>query len=366
MRILFVYQFCSLGGCETVLRNRLVGFREHGLAPAVVLLKDIGGGEVFAGFEDVTYPCSLERLERIVARGRFDVVAALDTPQVYPVLARASFAGTLVTEVHSNRIDNLQYLQDLEATATRLVITPSRYEAELIYREFPALRGGPIPLRVVPNPVDRSMFRFAAPSVAPPRKLLGWVGRLEPEKNWRHFVDVAAALARARADVDFLVVGGWAVTDDVKREFLAAVKAAGLVDRLQWVSSLAYAHMPRFYSLLAASGGALVPTSVIEPFGMSVVEAMACGCPVVASRAGAFEELIEHGRSGLTFEVNDTRDAVAAVGAVLDDGALRRRLVDEALARVDARWAAGPIAARWLETVRSAAAPAGARALTAV
>ncbi|HEY8517257.1 MAG TPA: glycosyltransferase family 4 protein [Candidatus Binatia bacterium] len=353
MKILFVYQYCSLGGCETVLRNRLVGFREHGLAPEVVLLKDIGGGEIFRGFTGVTYPCAPDQLERIVERGRFDVVAAIDTPQAYPVLARAGFAGTLVTEVHSNRLDNLQYLQDLPSTGTRLVITPSRYEEELIYREFPWLRGGPIPIRIVPNPIDRSLFRFVPPSVAPRRKLLGWVGRLEPEKNWRHFLEVAAELARTRDDVDFIVLGGFAVTDDVKRDFLATVKALGLIDRVRWVSSLAYEHMPRFYSLLAASGGALVPTSVIEPFGMSVIEAMSCGCPVVASRAGAFEELIEHGRTGITFEVNDTRGAADGVAAVLDDQALRRRIVDAALARIDERWAAGPIAARYLETVRS-------------
>jgi glycosyltransferase involved in cell wall biosynthesis len=195
----------------------------------------------------------------------------------------------------------------------------------------------------------------------PRRKLLGWVGRLEPEKNWRHFLEIAAALARVRRDLDFLVVGGWAVTDVVKRDFLATVKALDLVDRLQWVSSLAYEHMPRLYSLLAASGGALVPTSVIEPFGMSVVEAMACGCPVVASRAGAFEELIDHGRTGLTFEVDDTREAAAAVTAVLDDAELRRRLVAGALARVDERWAAGPIVARYLEAVRSVSSPAVGR-----
>jgi len=355
MRILFVYQYCSLGGCETVLRNRLVGFRALGLEPHVVLLKDIGGGAVFAGFANVTYPCTLDELRRIVDRGAYDVVSAIDTPQAYPVLERSSFRGTLVTEVHSNRLENLQYLNDLARTATRLVVVPSRYEAELVRSEIPALRGDAAPIRVVPNPVDTDLFRFREPAIRPRRKLLGWVGRLEPEKNWRHFVELAGALAAARADVEFLVVGGWAVTDAVKREFLDAAKECGVIDRLRWVSSLPYDRMPLFYALLAASGGCLVPTSVVEPFGMSVVEAMACGCPVVASRAGAFEELIEHGASGLTFEVNDTPAAVAAVEAVLDDAVLRERLVSRAAARVAERWAPRANAERWLDVLRAVA-----------
>ncbi len=357
MRILFIYQFCSLGGCETVLRNRLVGFRALGLAPRVVLLHDVGGGEIFAGFPDVKYPCTLDELARIARDGHYDVVSVIDTPQAYPALEHA-WLDTLVTEVHSNRVENLQYLHELHRTGTDVVVTPSRYEIELIHREFPALRDGPIPLRVVPNPVDTELFRLAEPAVSPRRKLLGWVGRLEPEKNWRHFLDVAAALARTRDDVGFLVVGGWAVTDGVKQEFLEAVKERELVDRLDWVSSLPYERMPRFYSLLAASGGCLLPTSVVEPFGMSLIEAMACGCPVVASRAGAFEELIEHGRSGLTFEVNDTAQAVAAVSAVLDDPLLRERLVASARAQVEERWAPRAVAKRYLAVVREAAGPA--------
>ena len=356
MKILFVYQFCSLGGCETVLRNRLVGFRERGLAPHVVLLRDVGGGRIFAGFANVKYPCDSEELEAIVRRGSFDCIAAIDTPQIYPVLARTGFAGTLVTEVHSNRMSNVQYLHHLRDAAPHVLVTPSRFEGQLIEREFPAVRAAAVPIRVVPNPVDTTLFRPTGPAIAPPRPLVGWVGRLEPEKNWRLFLTIAAELARARDDVDFLVVGGWAVTDQAKRDFLAAVKDAALIDRLRWVSSLSYEQMPRFYGLLAASGGCLLPTSLFEPFGMSLVEAMACGCPVVAARAGGFREIVEEERTGLTFEPDDARDGAMRVSALLDDGALRVRLVENALEAVSARFAPAPVVDRYLAVVAEATA----------
>jgi mannose-6-phosphate isomerase-like protein (cupin superfamily) len=70
-------------------------------------------------------------------------------------------------------------------------------------------------------------------------------------------------------------------------------------------------------------GGALAllhPIAFQEPFGLSVVEAMACGTPVVAFDRGSMREVIAHGETG--FLVNSVEEAVAAVGAAGTDGPL--------------------------------------------
>ena len=354
MKILFVYQFCSLGGCETVLRNRLLGFRARGIRPRVVLLKDVGGRRLFSEFDEVTCPCGPDELPRIIAQGSFDCVAALDTPQVYPALEEAGFTGAVVTEVHTNRLVNMQYVRDLASTPTRMVITPSRFEADLIEREFPNVTASGVPIRVVPNPVDTRLFVPSPPAVAPPQPWVGWVGRLEREKNWQHFLDVAGALARVRPDVGFLLVGGGLVADDVKRELLARVKGHGLIDRIRWVSALGYEAMSRFYALLGASGGCLLATSLAEPFGMSVVEAMASGCPVVAARAGAFRELIRDGRTGLSFTPDDTSSATTAVLQLLENEELRALIVASGLDVVNGTFTPERVVDRYLATISEA------------
>jgi glycosyltransferase involved in cell wall biosynthesis len=65
-----------------------------------------------------------------------------------------------------------------------------------------------------------------------------------------------------------------------------------------------------------------------EPFGLSVVEAMACGTPVIATRKGSMPELIEHGVTG--FLVDRWDEAVSAIERVgeIDRAACRRRVAE--------------------------------------
>ena len=72
----------------------------------------------------------------------------------------------------------------------------------------------------------------------------------------------------------------------------------------------------------------------IEPWGRVVVEAMACGLPVLASDTGGYAQLIEHGRNGLLFHTVD--EAVELMRQLAGDAALRRRLGSEARASVEA------------------------------
>ncbi len=79
--------------------------------------------------------------------------------------------------------------------------------------------------------------------------------------------------------------------------------------------------------LLGGAHALLHPIGFDEPFGYSVVEAMACGTPVIAFRRGSMGELIEDGKTG--FLVDDVAGAVAAVdrAATLDRAAIRARAV---------------------------------------
>ena len=356
MKILFVYQFCTLGGVETVLRNRLSAFYRKGIFPHVVFLNDLGGSKTFEGFENIHYESRESELKRLIYEGEFDFVIPIDTPQIYPVLKKSHFEGFLVTEVHTNNLNIIKYLSMIGETETKAVITPSQFEKELIYKEIGRFGKTGIPIYIVPNPINPEVFHFREPKNKSDKKVIGWVGRLEKEKNWEHFLEIASSLMEKRNDILFLIIGGYNAEDAVKKDFLAMVKRLNLIDCLKWVPYLPYDKMPGVYSLISASGGCLVTTSIIEPFGMTVIEAMACRCPVVASRVGGFQEVIQDGETGLLFEVNNAQEALTKIETLIDDTSNRAHLIKNGWLAVNETYSSERIVDQYLTVLKEIAA----------
>jgi glycosyltransferase involved in cell wall biosynthesis/2-polyprenyl-3-methyl-5-hydroxy-6-metoxy-1,4-benzoquinol methylase len=355
MKLLFVYQFCTLGGVETVLKNRLVAFRQQGVFPHIVFLHDLGGSKIFEGFENIRYEHRERELQRIVEAGGYDFVIPIDTPQIYPVLKESRFKGILVTEVHTNNLNILKYLSMIGETRTRAIITPSRFEKDLIHKEIRGFERSGIPIYIIPNPISTGLFHFRPSRVRPEKKVIGWVGRLEKEKNWKHFLEISSTISTRRHDVVVLVIGGYTAEPAVKKDFLESVKQSGLIDHLKWVPYLQYNQMPGIYSLIGASGGCIVPTSILEPFGMTAIEAMACGCPVVASRAGGFQEIIEDGQNGFLFEVNNTPEAVSKIEILFEDPSERERLLGNGRLTVETNYSSDKVVEKYLKVLKEVA-----------
>jgi glycosyltransferase involved in cell wall biosynthesis len=167
--------------------------------------------------------------------------------------------------------------------------------------------------RVVPNGV--ALERFAAePRPVPGRVLM--LGRLARQKR----PDVAVtAFARARRDAGHarLVIGG----DGPDRDAVEAqIAAEGLGDSVELLGT--HGDVPS----LLAEAHCLLLASDYEGCPYSVIEAMAAGVPVVATRAGGVPELVEDGRTGLLADTGDAEGLARALATVLADPESARRL----------------------------------------
>jgi len=158
-----------------------------------------------------------------------------------------------------------------------------------------------------------------------PSSYLLFVGTYEPRKNIAGLLDAYHLLCQTHADLPPLVlVGrrGWLYED-----IFAKVEALKLSDRLIWVENAPFPDLPALYN----GGLALVLPSHYEGFGLTPLEAMACGTPVIISNRGSLPEVV--GDTGLLVNPDDPADVAASIERLLTDSALRSHLSAAGLAR---------------------------------
>lgn len=200
---------------------------------------------------------------------------------------------------------------------------------------------------VVPCGVDTGTF-WPFGSVAPqdsPGRLLT-LGRLVERKG----IDTAIEALPQLPGVQLVVAGGPGRdrlgTDAEYRRLRDAAEARGVADRVVFTGAVPRAQVPA----LIRSADVVVCTPWYEPFGITPLEAMACGVPVVASAVGGLTDSVVHGSTGLLIPARDPAALVGAAGALLADPAMRTAF-GEAGARRARRWYSWPRVAAQTESV---------------
>jgi D-inositol-3-phosphate glycosyltransferase len=206
----------------------------------------------------------------------------------------------------------------------------------------------PAKVHVIPCGVDPTLFRPMRQADARERlgrdqceRVVLFVGRIEQIKG----IDVLLrALGRLfsrhpdlRSDVCLLVVGGALDPGDDAPETEKILELRRLVHEhrmeanVNFVGSLDQEKLALYY---AAADVCAVP-SLTESFGLVALEAMACGTPVVGTRVGGLQTLIEDGESGLLVPPGDDEALAEAIAQVLTDHRLRMHLAHGARSRAE-------------------------------
>jgi glycosyltransferase involved in cell wall biosynthesis len=119
-------------------------------------------------------------------------------------------------------------------------------------------------------------------------KLVGMVGRLEPVKGHRYFIEAAAQVAREHPNAHFLLVGDGQLQEEIRRQ----AAGLGIADRLHLLGYRKDA------ARVVAAFDLSVLASLHEGSPNTVLEAMAAGVPVVATAVGGTKELVTEGETG--------------------------------------------------------------------
>jgi len=170
-------------------------------------------------------------------------------------------------------------------------------------------------------PLEKRRARRVVEALGLPHDYLLFVGTLEPRKNLSLLIKAAAACEN---HIPIVLVGweGWG--GDQWREM---VKDQGLRNRIFTTGYVDEETLACLYS----NALALVFPSVYEGFGLPVLEAMACGCPVICSDAASLPEVA--GNAAFFIDPSEFEDLTVAIDKVVSDGALRANLIQRGFER---------------------------------
>lgn len=340
--MLFVITSMPVGGAETLLVNMIRKFDRDILLPEVCCLKQPGPlGEEIAdevpvhaqlinGRTDVKV---LGRLVHLMKSRRIDAVVTVGAgDKMFWGRIAAWWTGVpvITSALHSTGWpDGIGWLnRQLTSITHGFIAVANAHGQHLVQREkLPADR-----VFVIPNGIDTQRFAPASDpaqlrrqlQLPPAGPLVTIVAALRPEKNHARFLRIAKTVRERVPSAQFLVVG-----DGPQRHELERTTAAlGLAECVHFLGSRS--DIPE---ILAASD-LFALTSDNEASPVSIMEAMSCGLPVVATHVGSVDEMVAAGVTGYCVEKTDESQFASRIVEILKCRQTQRQLGVAGRARV--------------------------------
>jgi len=209
---------------------------------------------------------------------------------------------------------------------------------------------------MIPNGVDLDRFRSAVPKLRNEIRLgdnpvVGFVGRLVPDKGGAFLVRAAQQVLAVHPTTTFVLVG----EGPAHQEWKALADELGIDNQIIFVG--ARDDMPEVY----ASFDVMVLPSLIEALPMCLLEAMAAGKPVIATRVGAVPRLVSDAQTGLLLEPGDVSALAQAILVLLENPDLACQLGQNGRAHVARHFSAQVMAKRYIGTYEQVLARRGNR-----
>ncbi len=259
----------------------------------------------------------------------------------YVITLRGADVPGLVPELVSTH-RSLRWLRRRVLGSAQSVVANSLGLADL------SKRADPFPVAVVPNGVDSELFqpikRSSAGELEDRFKIL-FVGRLGRQKNLELLLEQLACLrSQGLKTITLDVVGDGPLRGSLREQ----AAGLGLGSCIAWHGWVANSEVVAHYQ----AADCFVNPSFYEGLPNTVLEAMACGLPVVASRVDGHESLVLDQETGLLFALERPEHLGAALSSLVGDRARARRMGAAGRARVVEHFSWGSVAKAFLRLFR--------------
>jgi glycosyltransferase involved in cell wall biosynthesis len=248
--------------------------------------------------------------------------------------AKRATGKPLVVHVHATEFDRTggnginQQVYDIERAgmhAADAIITVSQWTKNIVVDHYGV---SPDKITVVHNGIDVGDVKIVPSRVQALKdagnKIVLFVGRITMQKGPDYFIRAAKRVLEFRPNTIFLVSG----SGDMERQMIRQAATEGISDKVLFVGFLRGEDLDSIYQ----SADLYVMPSISEPFGITPLEALANGTPVLISRQSGVSEVLNHALKTDFWDIDDTADKIIST---LDNPCLYENLKDNGTRELD-------------------------------
>jgi len=352
--ILYVITSSGIGGSEQNLYQLAVWMRNWGFHVWVCCLREGGiiaqrlekAGISVTCFNEGERPTipevcrSILKLRRVICENKIDLVHSFLLRANIETRLAKKFCRRRFVLINSERGINYRnprtasFLDKFATQGCDLFLTNSEAvkNSLLARKHIPAAKiktvySGVDTAKFRPSRVDDSELRSVRPMQSN-GKVIGYVGRLHPEKGVRDLIEAIYLVRKQMEDCRLVIVGDGSEASHLRE----------LVKKRQLENQVSFLGVREDIAGVLTMFDILVLPSLEEGFPTIVLEALASGVPVVATAVGGTPEIIEHQKTGLLVPSEDACQLSDAIMQLLRDETLRKRLVQNGRMLIDIKF----------------------------
>ena len=335
LRVMFIITSMPVGGAETLLVNMTRRFDPNRIQPMIGCLKEKGvlGEEIQSEFPvfdhlinhkyDIAVARRLRKLFKTNSVDAVITVGAGDKMFWGRLAAKSAGVPVILSALHSTGWpDGVGRLNRMLTRITDGFIAVARNHADFLveFEKFPEHK-----VFMVPNGIDTSRFVFDSQArdqwrskynIGADDPTVGIVAALRPEKNHELFLAAAERTLQEIPNAKFVIAG-----DGERRADLEALaKEKGINESVRFLGSIS--DIPGVLSMVDLFS----LTSHNEASPVSILEALSCGRPVVATDVGSIKESVLQGQTGYLVEPGSVEDVSSKWIQLLSDAPLREQM----------------------------------------
>lgn len=283
-----------------------------------------------------------EKIKRILAKGKYEAIVISSDYRALERFRNLGYNGKLILEVQGYGAKDFAR-SELETAIPYVtqygngLLNPKTPHITQIFNDF----FPEIPKFSFNNSFDTSTFSYQ-PQSKNLHPIVGWIGRIEYNKNWREFLEIGHHLIyNYHPKIQLYMFEDPSLSAPKDREdFFFLIERLKIKNNLTIFENLPHNRMAEYFSKIGDSGGFLLSTSRVEGAPYSVLEAMSCRCPVLTTDSDGVRSSIIHNQTGKYYEIGNIFDALQQAKELIENQSLREHIQTNALTHL--KWNFSP------------------------